>query len=206
MATSGSLLRWCQSVFGEANGEALEQEAGDSPPAQVVCLPYFLGEKSPINDPMLRGAFVGLHLGHTRGDLYRAALESVAFGFLHHVEILTERGVVLGRARVSNGGSRSRVWKQILADVLGVPLEPVLGHPGASLGAALAGGVATGVIPGWQVCEAMARYGAPVEPDAKLRARYDDAYRSFREAGRALVPVSHQLARGQEGTQGSHLA
>jgi len=194
MATSGSLLRWLQGVLGEPDGAALEQEAASRPPGQVVCLPYFLGEKSPINDPMLRGAFVGLHLGHSRGDLYRAALEAVAFGFRHHVEVFAERGVVLGRARVSNGGSRSKVWKQILADVLKVPLEPVLDHPGASLGAALAGGVATGLVPGWKACETMVRYGTPTEPDRKLQDVYDEAYDCYRQAGGALVPVSHRLA------------
>jgi xylulokinase len=198
MATSGSLLRWLHRVLGEPNDFALEQEAEGRPPGQVLCLPYFLGEKSPINDPMLRGAFIGLHLGHTRGDLYRSALESVAFGFRHHVEVFAERGVILGRARVTNGGSRSRVWKQILADVLDVPLEPVLDHPGASLGAALAGGVAIGLIPGWQAGEAMVRYGVPVEPNPRFRGVYDEAYGCYREAGEALVPVSHRLAAHPE--------
>jgi xylulokinase len=198
MATSGSLLRWLQRVLGEPDGAALEQEAEGRAPGQIICLPYFLGEKSPINDPMLRGAFVGLHLGHTRGDLYRSALEAVAFGFRHHVEVFVERGVVLGRARVSNGGSRSRVWKQILADVLGVSLEPVLDHPGASLGAALAGGVATGLIPDWRACEAMVRYDVPIEPDAKLRDIYDEAYGCYREAGQVLAPVSRRLATHYE--------
>ena len=198
MATSGSLLRWMQGVLGEPDGAVLEQEAAACSPGQLICLPYFLGEKSPINDPMLRGAFVGLHLGHTRGDLYRAALEAVAFGFRHHVEVFAERGVSLGRARVSNGGSRSRVWKQILADVLGVALEPVLDHPGASLGAALAGGVAKGLVSGWRSCEVMVRYDIPVEPDLKVRDLYDEAYSCYREAGEALAPVSHRLAaRGE---------
>ena len=58
-----------------------------------MCLPYFLGEKSPLHDPDLRGAFLGLHLGHTRGDLYRAILEGIGYGFRQHTEILAERGV-----------------------------------------------------------------------------------------------------------------
>ena len=108
-------------------------EAAATPPGAggIVCLPYFLGEKSPLHDPDQRGAFVGLHLGHTRGHLYRAALEAVAFGFRHHVEVFNELGVSLSTARVTNGGSRSTLWKQIIADVLGTPLAPVLDHPGA---------------------------------------------------------------------------
>ena len=206
MATSGSLIRWFQSVSGGAPVAELEAEAIAATPAELVCLPYFLGEKSPLHDPDLRGAFLGLHLGHTRGDMYRAILEGVAYGFRHHAEIFTERKVALRTtARVSNGGSKSRVWKQILADALGVALEPVLDHPGAALGAALAASVgadagasgapapqawaAAASIPG------MVTIGAPIEPDPAHAARYAQAYRIYREAGAALTPISHQQAR-----------
>ncbi len=107
MATSGSLIRWFQSVSGGAPVAELEAEAIAAAPAELICLPYFLGEKSPLHDPDLRGAFLGLHLGHTRGDLYRAILEGIAYGFRHHAEIFSERKVALRTtARVSNGGSQ----------------------------------------------------------------------------------------------------
>jgi xylulokinase len=207
MATSGSLIRWFQSVTGSASsGPApvaeLEAEAIGATPAELICLPYFLGEKSPLHDPDLRGAFLGLHLGHTRGDMYRAILEGIAYGFRHHAEIFTERRVALRpSARVSNGGSKSLVWKQILADALGVALEPVLDHPGAALGAALAAGVGTAGTPAPQAWVAaasvpgMVTIGAPIEPDPAHAARYAEAYRIYRDAGAALTPVSHQLAR-----------
>src|SRR6202012_1217780 len=109
--------RWFQSIGAGAAVAELEAEAIAAAPAELICLPYFLGEKSPLHDPDLRGAFLGLHLGHTRGDMYRAILEAIAYGFRRHAGIFAERGIQLGEtARVSNGGSRSRVWKQILAD------------------------------------------------------------------------------------------
>jgi xylulokinase len=207
MATSGSLIRWFQSVSasassGPASVAELEAEAVAATPAELVCLPYFLGEKSPLHDPDLRGGFLGLHLGHTRGDMYRAILEGIAYGFRHHAEIFTERRVALRpSARVSNGGSKSLVWKQILADALGVALEPVLDHPGAALGAALAAGVGTAGAPTPQAWAAaagvpgMVTIGAPIEPDPAHAARYAEAYRIYRDAGAALTPISHQLAR-----------
>jgi xylulokinase len=202
MATSGSLIRWFQSVSGGASVAELEAEAIAATPAELICLPYFLGEKSPLHDPDLRGAFLGLHLGHTRGDMYRAILEGIAYGFRHHAEIFTERRVALRpSARVSNGGSKSLVWKQILADALGVALEPVLDHPGAALGAALAAGVGTAGAPTPQAWAAaasvpgMVTIGAPIEPDPDHAARYAEAYRIYRDAGAALTPISHQLAR-----------
>ncbi len=194
MATSGSLIGWFQGVTGGASIDALEFEAAASRPAEVICLPYFLGEKSPLHDPDLRGAFLGLHLGHGRGDLYRGVLEGIAYGFRHHADVFAERGVALGRARVTNGGSRSRVWRQILADALGVPLSPVSDHRGASLGAALVAAVGVGLLDDWAAGAALVRTGDPVEPDDALQDRYREAYQVYRAAGHALAPISHRLA------------
>ncbi|MGZ4523373.1 MAG: FGGY-family carbohydrate kinase [Mycobacteriaceae bacterium] len=195
MASSGSLIRWFQSIHGGATLEVLEAEAASSVPADLVCLPYFLGEKSPIHDPDLRGAFLGLHLGHGRGDLYRAVLEGIAFGFRHHVEVFNERGVTLGAARVTNGGSRSRIWKQILADAIGVPLWPVLDHPGSSLGAAMAAAVGSQLVPDWGTAVQHVTVTDPVVPDPKLTDRYTEAYQIYRDAGTSLTPIAHRLAR-----------
>lgn len=196
MATSGSLVRWLQRVSGGVPLEQLDAEAAATPPGAggIVCLPYFLGEKSPLHDPALRGAFVGLHLGHERGHLHRAALEAVAYGFRHHVEVFGERGTPLTRARVTNGGSHSTLWKQILADVLGVELWPVLDHPGASLGAALAAGVGTEQVAGWEAIRPLVKLGEPIAPDPANRERYDELYAVYRELGPRLRPASHRLA------------
>lgn len=103
-------------------------DAVTSSPAEVLCLPYFLGEKSPIHDPDLRGVFAGMHLGHTRADLYRSVLEAIAFGFRHHVDVFTDIGIAPTRVMITNGGSKSTLWKQIHADVLGIEMRPVRGH------------------------------------------------------------------------------
>ena len=135
--------------------------------------------------------------------MYRAILEGIAYGFRHHAEIFADRSVALRpAARVSNGGSKSVVWKQILADALGVALEPVLDHPGAALGAALAaavgsGGSGTPAPQAWAAAAdvpGMVTIGAPIEPDPAHAARYAEAYQIYRDAGVALTPISHRLA------------
>ena len=197
MATSGSLVRWLAALAGGGTPlDALDAEAAATPPGAggVICLPYFLGEKSPLQDPRLRGAFVGLHLGHGRAHLHRAALEAVAFGFRHHVEVFDERCVALGVARVTNGGSESRLWKQILADVLGVPLLPVLHHPGAAFGAAMAAGVGSRAVPGWDAVGPLVELGEAYEPRKRYRELYDEHYAIYRELGTALAPASHRLS------------
>ena len=195
MATSGSLIRWFQSIAG-GDLETLDAEAAQAAPGDLLCLPYFLGEKSPLHDPNLRGAFVGLHLGHDRGAMFRAVLEAVGFGFRHHLEVFAERGCDAHRAFVSNGGSRSTLWKQIVADILGLELVPVHNHPGASLGAALLAGVGTGVVDLGDELDYV-EYGEPIRPDPDTSAFYAERYQVWREAGRALTPVSHTLADGR---------
>jgi xylulokinase len=195
MATSGSLIRWFQALVGGPDLVQLDAEAQARPAADLLCLPYFLGEKSPLHDPDLRGAFVGLHLGHDRGAMYRAVLEAVAFGFRHHLDVLAERGLRAGHVRVTNGGSKSVLWKQIHADVLGRPLSPIVDHPGASLGAALAAGVGVGAVSGWDAVERFVTLGDPVRPREELTQAYDEGYALWRRLGDAVTPISHSLAR-----------
>lgn len=195
MATSGSLIRWFQTLSGGIDLLQLDDEAATRGAAEILCLPYFLGEKSPLHDPDLRGAFVGLDLAHTRADMYRSVLEAIAFGFKHHTEVFASIGVPLQRAMVTNGGSKSVLWKQILADVLGTALWPVVGHPGASLGAAVIAAFGVGTVDDWDGAARFLTLGDAVEPDPRHVDRYAEAYTQWRTLGDLLTPVSHQLAR-----------
>lgn len=195
MATSGSLLRWLQHLVGDVPLETLDSEAAREAPAALVCLPYFLGEKSPHHDPDLRGTFAGLHLGSTRGAMHRAALEAIAFGVREHVAILQEIGLPLDRPRVTNGGSASSLWKQILADVLQRPMVPVIDHPGASLGAAIAAAIGVGAAPSWDVVHDVVHTADPIEPDSATTGRYDEAFETYRRLHDAVRPISHTIAR-----------
>jgi xylulokinase len=197
MAASGSVIRWFQEhLAGGASLEVLDREAEEAGVGAggIVALPYFLGEKTPINDPRARGTFVGLHLGHRRGHLYRAILEAIAFGFAHHVEVLREQGLEPRRVRVTNGGSRSRVWKRIVADVLGLPLESILQHPGSSLGAAFAAGMGVGVFEEWAEIERFVRVDERIEPNEENHLRYKEIYRIYRSLYPALEQQQHALA------------
>lgn len=194
MATSGSLIRWFQALIGGDDLVVLDDEAAASGPAEVLCLPYFLGEKSPIHDPDLRGVFAGMHLGHTRADLYRSVLEAIAFGFRHHVDVFADIGIRPNHVMITNGGSKSTLWKQIHADVLGIELWPVRGHPGASLGAAVIAAIGVGALDHWSDAARFVSLDPPVVPDPARRAAYDDAYPMWRDLGAATAPISHAMA------------
>jgi len=195
MATSGSLVRWLQRLAGGTPLDELDREAESVAAGAegVVCLPYFLGEKSPLHDPDQRGAFVGLNLSHGMPHLYRAALEAVAFGFRHHFEVFADLGVDIKEVRVTNGGSRSALWKSIIADVLGRPLVPIADHPGAALGAAMAAAVGSGAAP-WVAVSGLVHTGEPIEPRAENLARYDSLYEIYRGLEPVLRPFAHRLA------------
>jgi xylulokinase len=192
MATSGSFIRWFQrELAGGASLEALDAEAEAVGPGAggIVALPYLLGEKTPVNDPEARGAFTGLRVDHTRGHLFRAVLEATAYGFRHHLDVFAELGYPPARMRTTNGGARSRLWKQVVADVIGHPLEALSDAAGSELGAAFAAGVGIGAFADWGEIERFVVAAQTVEPDPVAHASYEGHYAAYRALYPALRPL-----------------
>ena len=120
----------------------------------VVCLPYFSGERTPINDPLARGMFAGLTLSHTRAHLYRAVLEGTAFGVRHNLEAMRDMGAAPRRLVAVGGGAKNRLWLQIVSDASGLAQVVPERTIGASYGDAFLAGLATGIIPIGRRCSA----------------------------------------------------
>lgn len=184
MATSGSILKWfrqnltAKTPFSELDKEASVINAGSN---GLILLPYFLGEKTPIHDPLARGVWLGLTLGHSRAHMFRSVLEGVAFGFKHHLAVLAEKGLAVTRTRVTNGGARSDLWKQITADVLGLPLEHVSKHPGSSLGAAFIAGMGVGIFHRWEEIDNFVEIDTVIHPDPANHERYNQLFLIYLE-------------------------
>jgi xylulokinase len=198
MAASGSLVRWFRDRFAPgADYGSLDREAAalDAGADGLIVLPYFLGEKTPINDPLARGTIVGLTLSHTRGHVYRAILEGIAFGFRHHVHVMRELGHIAARVRVSDGGARSAVWRQITADILGLPLEHITRHPGSSLGAAFAAGMAVGVFEDWRDIDRFVTVAGTTEPNPHHTARYQEMFALYLDLYAGLKDTFPRLQR-----------
>jgi xylulokinase len=201
MASSGSALNWLGGLItpdgaNERPHQMLDALAAEVPAGSdgLICLPYFLGEKTPIHDPLARGTFVGLGLNHGRGHLWRATLEAVAFGFRHHIDVLREIGHVPSRYIVSDGGSRSRVWMQIVADVMGAPVTLLDNHHGSSVGAAFVAAMGTGLATDWQAVTQLSRLGATLTPGSTAPAVYDRSYAQYRDLYVRLKPYFHDAA------------
>lgn len=162
----------------------------------LLFLPYLSGERTPHPDPLARGAWAGLTLRHTRGHLTRAVLEGVAFGLKDIFSLMQQAGAGdVDQVRVSGGGAKSVLWRQILAEVLGTEMVTVNTTEGAAYGAALLAGVAAGV---WSdVDEASTqtiRVTDRISPDATNVTRYTEMYQQYQSLYPALRSISHNLA------------
>jgi xylulokinase len=207
LATSASLTRWFRDEFGreelaaEARGEgdafaALSDLAKASPVGArgLVALPYFSGERTPMADPMARGVIAGLTLSHTRGDVYRALLEGVAYALRHNLDVLAEVGGPARRLVGVGGGTKSDTWMQIFSDVLGMPQEIPATTVGASYGDAFMAALAVGMVPDWNAIKEWVRIDRTVEPNPAHRGRYDALYAIYRELYPATRDLQHRLA------------
>ena len=187
MLSAAGSLRWYRDVAAPGIGfSELVEEAADVPPGceGLTFLPYLSGERTPHADPEARGAFLGLTLAHGRGHLTRAVLEGVAFGLRDNLALMERVGLgEVGELRLSGGGARSALWRQILADVLGLELVTVRASEGAAFGAALLAGVAGGA---WssvdEACRRAVAAGETTRPAGAPREAYDAAYGRFRDA------------------------
>jgi xylulokinase len=191
MATSGSLTAWIRELVGAPPFEQLVAEAANVPPGAegLLVLPYFAGERTPILDPRARGTITGLTLRHTRGHLYRAALEGTAFGVRHNLEALAPGADV--RAVAVGGGTKGALWTQIVTDVAGIPQTVPAETIGASYGDALLAAEGVGLIaPG----SSWASAAEVVTPRPETRQVYDDLYGLYRELYPATRAIQHALA------------
>ena len=193
MLSAAGSLRWLRDViapgapFGELVAEAADWPAGCE---GLLFAPYLAGERTPHADPDARGAFVGLSVRHDRGALVRAVLEGVAYGLRDSLELLRALGVRPEVGRISGGGARSVLWREIVASVLDLPLETTAVEEGAAYGAALLAGCRAGTFADAQdAVTRCVRVRARTEPKADWVSAYADGYERFRRLYPALRPL-----------------
>ncbi|MGI8680039.1 MAG: FGGY-family carbohydrate kinase [Jatrophihabitans sp.] len=193
MATSGSVTDWLRAITGESSYAALVDDAAATPCGAdgLVLLPYFAGERTPLFDPDARGVIAGLTLGHTRGHLYRAALEGIACGVRHNLETMADAGGQLRRLVAVGGGTQGRLWTQIVSDVLQQPQDVPTYTIGACYGDALLAAQAVGLAGDEHNWNPVARV---VEPDDGVAETYGRLYCRYRELYSTTADLVHDLA------------
>ena len=199
MLSAAGSLRWYRDTLAQdLSYEDLLAEAADVPPGSegLLFLPYLTGERTPHPDPLARGAFVGLTVRHGRGHLTRAVLEGIAFGLRDSFRLMGEAGVPAPeQVRISGGGAKSPLWRQLIADVLGAELVTVGTTEGAAYGVALLAGVGADVWPDVEAaCADVVETKDLVTPDLALHDQYAAAYAAYRALYPALQPSFEALA------------
>ncbi|MDQ4213502.1 FGGY-family carbohydrate kinase [Microbacterium sp. ASV81] len=199
LSTSGALTAWLKDVTGSDYPQLLAEAETSGPGARgLLMLPYFAGERTPIQDPDARGVIAGLTLEHGRGDLYRAALEATALGVRHNVETMRQAGADIRRIVAVGGGTQGRLWLQVVSDVTGLVQEVPAITIGASYGAAfLAAGAVADTPP------AIADWNPvtdTIAPDPALRDTYDALFDRYLRLYAGTADVAHELAAAQKHT------
>jgi len=207
MQTAGAAYQWarnqiCLAELAEADArgvsayELIDEQIAQSPPGAngLVFLPYLLGERTPWWNPNARGAFVGLTLAHTRGDILRAVLEGVTYNLCIIADILRSH-VPFDSLTVIGGGAKSPIWRQMMADVTGCRVQKLsVLEEATSMGAAVTAGVAAGVFGDFDVVQRFIGVDEVHQPGPEAVKQYDKIKPIFENCYRALVDVYEQLA------------
>lgn len=189
-ATAGAIIKWfrntlCQTEYrAELEGgpnayKVLDDEAAKIPAGSegLIVLPYFMGERSPIWDSDAKGTIVGLSLTHTKAHIYRAFLEAVAYSLR---DAMNAAGDDLGKSILLAGGvTKSKLWRQIFADVTGYPVVCPKNDAEANMGDVMLAGIGTGLltyeeVKTWQVLD------SPIYPDPDRHAQYDKYFAVYK--------------------------
>ena len=209
--STGSILHWYKdNMAPPAVHEAaaarglslyayLDTLANELPPGSggLVALDYWQGNRTPLRDPLARGALVGLTLYHTPAHVYRALLESAAFGNRHILEALDQAGVHINELRASGGGAKSEVWLQMHADVAHTPVTVTTSEDACLVGCAVAASVCLGAYPDLETAAGeMVRPVHTYQPDPVRHQEYMPAYNLYRELYPAVRPIFRRIARG----------
>ena len=191
MLSAASCNKWWMDEIIGSKDYAKEQEQitklGEN---HVFYLPYLMGERSPYNNPDARAAFIGMTMDTTRADMTQAVLEGVAFALRDSFEIAKALGIPLERTKICGGGAKSPLWRTIVANVLGIPVDILETEEGPSLGGAMLAAVACGEYASVEeAASKIVHVIDTVEPTVELTEKYEQCYTKFTKIYPALKEI-----------------
>jgi xylulokinase len=193
---AGGARQWAWNVLAGDPTLDLDAAAADVQPGAggLLFLPYLMGERSPWWNPLARGAFVGLAMPHGKAEMARSVLEGVALGLRQILDALREQTPDISALRLIGGGGQSRLWQQILADTLNLPIHLLeLKGEATSWGAAVAAGVGVGIYD-WSIAAERSAVVAVVDPDPGRAALYEEILAIYTDLYVSLEPIYTRLA------------
>jgi xylulokinase len=161
----------------------------------LLYLPYLMGERTPHLDAYARGVFFGLSAKHEKRDMIRAVMEGVTYSLRDCMEIIKEMGVSVSEIRASGGGGKSKLWRQMQADVFGNAITTINSSEGPALGVALLAGVGTGIYKSVaEACDTAIKVKNVQDPDMEKYKIYDKYYRLYNRLYKSLKNDYRELA------------
>ncbi len=173
--------------YGSNQAPITDEKLGTN---NVFFLPYLMGERSPINDTNARGTFLGMSMDTSRADMLQAVFEGVAFAIRDSFEVAKSLGIQIDRSNICGGGAKSELWKKIMANVLGIPLDTVKTEQGPGYGGAILAMVGCGEFESVNTaCDSLVEISDTVYPDEDISALYSKKYETFKEIYPSLKAV-----------------
>lgn len=191
LAAAASLKWWVEEVNKSEDFDGLLDEAKDADiDDHVFYLPYLMGERTPHNDPNCRGTFIGMNMTHQRKHLTRAVLEGVAFSLRDTFEIMKSMGINTPVISINGGGAKSKLWCEIIAEVLNVTVVKLNANEGPAYGAAILAAVGDGLFNSVEeACDSFIKITDSIEPNQAHVELYNKKYEKFK----AIYPATKDL-------------
>ena len=181
---------WMDEIIGSKDYAKEQEQITELGENHVFYLPYLMGERSPYNNPDARAAFIGMTMDTTRADMTQAVLEGVAFALRDSFEIAKALGIPLERTKICGGGAKSPLWRTIVANVLGIPVDILETEEGPSLGGAMLAAVACGEYASVEeAASKIVHVIDTVEPTVELTEKYEQCYTKFTKIYPALKEI-----------------
>ncbi len=171
---------WMEEIIGTKDFAGEQENITKLGENHVFFLPYLMGERSPHNNPMARGTFIGMTMDTSRADMTQAVLEGVAFALRDSLEVARKLGIPITRTKICGGGAKSPLWRKIIANVLNLKVDVIEAEEGPGMGGAMLAAVACGVYDSVEDAAAkIVRVVKTIEPEPELVEKYEDRYRKF---------------------------
>lgn len=181
---------WMEDILNTADYESEQKAIERLGENHVYFLPYLMGERSPHNDPLARGTFIGMTMDSARADMTQAVLEGVAFGIRDSFEVAKSLGIKIEGTKICGGGAKSPLWRKIIANVLNIKVDSIESEEGPGLGAAMLAAVACGEYSSVEsAAKEIVKISATQESDPSIAEKYDIRYNTFRE----IYPAVREL-------------
>ena len=189
--TGGALIQWAMETFGRGRtNQEMEEAYGKDEPTGLLVLPHFAGAATPYMDTGSKGAILGLTAGTTAADLYRACMEGVAYEMRLNYEALAGSGIHFTKLNATGGGAKSKVWMQMKADVLGLPITALKTSDAGTVGSAMLTGIAAGIFK--DLGDAASRMVEETEtyvPREEMHEQYMKIFERYKAVYEAVRPL-----------------